>query len=217
MPIAAYMPPSYFDKVQQGIYMVTPVKKDSSELKKHSYAKNWMTAVHEGYPGHHLHSSCAASTKSYARAFSSAIETVEGWALYCEEMMPEHGFHAEPEVRFAQTLDLIWRACRVIIDIDLHRRRMTFDQAVDMLMREAGLEKTSATAEVKRYTYTPGYPLSYLLGKHMIMDVKARAKNDLGNKYSEKFFHDTFLYAGLMPMALIRQVFEQSIEEMKAA
>jgi len=217
MPIAAYMPSAYFDHVQQGVYMVTPVLKDSEELKKHSYAKNWLTAVHEGYPGHHLHSSCAASTKSFARAYTSAIETVEGWALYCEEMMPERGFHPEPEVRFAQTLDLTWRACRIIIDIDLHRRKMTFDQAVEMLVREAGLEKTSAVAEVKRYTFTPGYPLSYLLGKHMILELKGRARRGFGRRYSDKLFHDSFLYAGLMPMALVSEVFEQKFKEMKAA
>jgi uncharacterized protein (DUF885 family) len=217
MPIAAYMPSAPFDAIQQGIYMVTPVQEDSNELKKHSYAKNWITAIHEGYPGHHLHNSCAAVNKSYARAYVWSIETVEGWALYCEEMMPEHGFHNEPEVRFSQTLDLIWRACRVIIDVDMHRRKMTFDQAVDMLMREAGLDKATAASEVKRYTYTPGYPLSYLIGKHMIMELKNQAKKELGPKYSDKLFHDTFLYAGLVPMALIKEVFEQKFKEMKSA
>ena len=216
IPIAAYMPSAPFDAVQQGIYMVTPVQEDSKELKKHSYAKNWITAIHEGYPGHHLHNSCAAVNKSYARSYVWSIETVEGWALYCEEMMPEYGFHNEPEVRFSQTLDLIWRACRVIIDVDLHRRKMTFDQAVDMLMKEAGLDKATAVSEVKRYTYTPGYPLSYLIGKHMIMELKQQAKKELGPKYGDKLFHDTFLYAGLIPMALIKEVFEQKFREMKS-
>ena len=217
MPIAAYMPSAPFDAVQQGIYMVTPVQQDSKELKKHSYAKNWITAIHEGYPGHHLHNSCAAVNKSYARAYVWSIETVEGWALYCEEMMPEHGFHDEPEVRFSQTMDLIWRACRVIIDVDLHRQKMTFDQAVELLMKEAGLDKATATSEVKRYTYTPGYPLSYLIGKHLIMELKEKTKKELGAKYSDRLFHDTFLYAGLIPMTLIKEVFEQKTREMKSA
>jgi len=215
MPIAAYMPSAPFDEVQRGIYMVTPVQEDSNELKKHSCSKNWITAIHEGYPGHHLHNSCAAVSKSYARSYVWSIETVEGWALYCEEMMPEYGFHNEPEVMFSQTLDLIWRACRVIIDVDLHRRKMTFDQAVEMLVKEAGLDKATATSEVKRYTYTPGYPLSYLIGKHLIMELKERTKKELGSEYSDKLFHDTFLYAGLIPMALIREVFRQKIKEMK--
>jgi len=217
MPIAAYMPSAPFDAIQQGIYMVTPVAQSSDELKKHSYAKTWITAVHEGYPGHHLHNSAAASNKSVARKYQWAIETVEGWALYCEEMMPEHGFHTELETKFSQTQDLIWRACRVIIDVDLHRRKMTFDQAVDMLMKEAGLEKQSALAEVKRYTYTPGYPLSYLIGKHKIMGLREKTRKQLGSKYSDKLFHDTFLYAGLMPMSLIEEVYEQKFREMKSA
>jgi uncharacterized protein (DUF885 family) len=217
MPIAAYMPSAVFDPVQQGIYMVTPVQKDSAELKKHNYAKNWITAVHEGYPGHHLHNSCAASRKSFARAYSWYVETVEGWALYCEEMMMDKGFHSDPETKFSQTTDLIWRACRVIIDVDLHHRKMTFDQAVEMLMSEAGLDKATATSEVKRYTYTPGYPLSYLLGKHMILELRGRARKGFGSKYSDKLFHDTFLYAGLIPMALINEVFEQRFAEMRSA
>jgi len=207
------MPSAPFDPIQHGVYMVTPVDKSSEELKKHCYPKTWITAVHEGYPGHHLHNSCAASNPSVARKFQWSIETVEGWALYCEEMMMENGFHDEPDTRFSQNQDLIWRACRVIIDVDLHRGKMTFDQAVDMLVKEAGLDKASATAEIKRYTYTPAYPLSYLLGKHMLKELKAKSKKSWGSKYSDKRFHDTFLYAGLIPMDLIRSVFEQQPAE----
>ena len=214
MPFAAYMPSARFEKMQQGIYTVTPVEKDSHELKKHSYPAIWNTAVHEAYPGHHLHNVCAHTNESKARAFIWAVETVEGWAHYCEDMMKEYGFHAEPETKFLQTYDTIWRACRILIDIDLHSGKMNFDQAVDMLVNEAGMDKVNAVAEVKRYTYNPGYQLSYLLGKHMILELKKHVKKKMRMKFNDKFFHDTLVYAGLLPMSLIREIFDYKMEEL---
>jgi len=77
---------------------------------------------------------------------------------------------------------------------------MTFDEAVDFLVRETGMQKQSATAELKRYTQSPGYQLSYLLGKHLIKELKARLEEKLGSKFSDKIFHDTFIYSGSLPI-----------------
>jgi uncharacterized protein (DUF885 family) len=216
LPFAAYNPPGHFDPVQEGLYMVTPYEDKPEMLRENSYAGTRNTAVHEGYPGHHLQLSAANLNPSLARLFSyGAVESVEGWAHYCEQMMKEKGFGDDPATRFAQMLDQLWRAARILIDVDLHCGRMTFDQAVDFLVTECGFERAGAIGEVKRYSYTPAYPLSYLTGKHLILSLRRDVKKGLGRQYSDKFFHDTYLYAGSIPMRYMREIFEYKIRELQ--
>ncbi len=216
LPFAAYNAPGHFDKVQEGLYMVTPYEDKPEMLTENSYAGTRNTAVHEGYPGHHLQLSCANLNPSLARLLSfGSVETVEGWAHYCEAMMKEKGFGDDPATRFAQMLDQLWRAARIIIDVDLHCGRMTFDQAVDFLVAECGFERPGAVGEVKRYSYTPAYPLSYLTGKHLILELRKDVKKGLGRQYTDKFFHDTYLYAGSIPMRYMRRIFEYKVRELQ--
>jgi uncharacterized protein (DUF885 family) len=216
IPFAAYYAPAKFDARQQGFYMVTPIEDKPEMLREHAYAFTRNTAVHEGYPGHHLQLTCANLNPSPARILSWAVETIEGWAHYCEDMMKEAGFGADPATRFAQMTDQIWRACRILIDIDLHLGRMTFDEAVDFLTKETGMERPGAVAEVRRYTYTPGYQLSYLLGKHMIVGLRKDVRKRLGRQFSDRFFHDTILYAGSLPMKHIGEIFAYKTRELRA-
>ncbi len=213
LPFAALIPPGKFDKRQEGIYIVTRPK-DVKNLGKHlNYASIPGTAVHEGFPGHFLQSA-VSNRGSFVRLFASGSETIEGWAHYCEEMMTEHGFIKGAEAQFMKVNDGIWRAVRIIVDVQLSRGEMTFDQAVDMLMTEAGMSKEAAVAEVRRYTMTPGYPLSYLVGKHLILQLRDDIKNRMGKEFTEKFFHDTITANGELPIALLREVFDMKLAEL---
>ncbi|TLZ74952.1 MAG: DUF885 domain-containing protein [Methanobacteriota archaeon] len=214
IPFAAYNSPARFESHKQGFYMVTPVEDKPEMLREHSYAGTRNTAVHEGYPGHHLQLTCATLNPSYARILADATETTEGWAHYCEDMMKQEGFSADPKTKFVQLLDQIWRACRILIDVDLHTGKMTFDEAVDLLVREAGMERPGAVAEVKRYTYNPAYQLSYLIGKHLILELRNDVRKRLGKSFSDKLFHDTILYAGSLPMKYMHEVFDHKVREL---
>ena len=128
--------------------------------------------------------------------------------------MKREGFSADPKTKFVQLLDQIWRACRILIDVDLHTGKMTFDEAVDLLVREAGMERPGAVAEVKRYTYNPAYQLSYLIGKHLIVQLRNDVRKRLGKSFSDKLFHDTILYAGSLPMKYMHEVFDHKVREL---
>ena len=82
--------------------------------------------------------------------------------------MKEAGFDNTPTHRYIQLTDVIWRATRIVLDVRLHRGEIGFEAAVDQLVDETGFERPAALAEVKRYTGTPTYQLSYLYGRHMI-------------------------------------------------
>jgi len=205
LPFAAYMPPAKFDPVKQGIYMVTPPPSPEM-LREHSFASIENITVHEGYPGHHLQFACAAKNPSLIRALVDAPEFNEGWAFYCEEMMKDMGFHDDPEHRLIMVNDLVWRAARIIIDVKLQRGEMTFNEAVDFLVEQVGMERRAAVSEVRWYTERPTYPLSYLLGKHLIMQLRDELKQRLGDRFDLRKFHDTMLYAGSLPWKFMRRL-----------
>ncbi len=214
IPFAALMMPAKFDKPQIGIYVVTRPK-DPANLGKHlNYPSIKNTAVHEAFPGHFLQGA-VSNRGSIIRLLAEGSETVEGWAHYCEELMWEKGFINDLEMRFTQINDMIWRAVRIIVDVKLSRGETTFEEAVDMLAREAGMSREAAVAEVNRYTQTPGYPLSYLLGKHLILKLKEEVKQKMGEEFDEKFFHDTITSNGYLPISMLRKVFDMKIRELQ--
>ena len=217
IPFAAYFPPGRFEKRQVGIYLVTPPEDLERGLREHNFPSILNTTVHEAYPGHHLHFVGANRHPSLARALIYAPETIEGWAHYCEDLMQEHGFHNSPEAEFAQCLDTIWRAARIIIDVDLHCGRMGFQEAVAFLTKEAGMEESSAMAEVKRYTQYPTYQLSYLVGKHLIRELRDYVQRERKEEFTEGFFHDTLLYAGTLQVHYLRELFEARLAAMREA
>ena len=163
-----------------------------------------MTALHEGYPGHHLQLSVANRIESLVRRQLGTTVFIEGWALYCEEMMEEEGFLADPRNVLFRLKDQLWRACRVVIDVGLHCSGMSFDEAVDMLVGVAKLERENAAAEVRRYTKTPTQPMSYLIGKKQILELREERRAAEGRRFNLKRFHDRLLSFGSIPVAMIR-------------
>lgn len=207
IPFAAYFAPAKFGKQKIGIYIVTPPQ-SKGMFKKYNYADISNTSVHEAYPGHHLQLLIGFRNPSLIRTLSDATELIEGWAHYCEEYMREIGFNNKNEIRFIQTLDEIWRAARIIIDVKLHSGEMTFGGAVRFLIKEVNMNKQNAIAEVKRYTISPSYQLSYLIGKYLMKELKRNIERRMGEKYSDRFFHQVILGAGSIPIKYLKEEFD---------
>ncbi len=208
IPFAAYYEPAKFDPVPVGTYIVTPPATPGM-MREHSRAAISNTSVHEAYPGHHLQLSAATTNPSLVRLFSDSPEFAEGWAFYCERMMKEAGFDDTPTGWYVVHTDAIWRACRILLDVRLHRGQIGLDDAVDFLQARTGFERHAALAEVKRYTSTPAYQLSYLYGRHMIERLRADVERSLGAAFTPRGFHDTLLYGGTMPVSYARRLFEE--------
>ncbi len=207
MPFAAYFAPARFDADQRGIYVVTPaVDDDPNAMLEHYYASISNTSIHEAYPGHHLQLAVASKHPSLTRMLADAPEFVEGWGMYSEQMMREEGFDAGPAFRTAMYTDAVWRACRIILDVRMHRGELTPEEATDFLVEHTSFETANARAEVRRYTYTPGYQLSYLLGKVLILGLREDEKRRRGPAFSLKAFHDTLLQNGSLPISFHRRV-----------
>jgi uncharacterized protein (DUF885 family) len=207
IPFAAYYDPAKFDPSPVGTYIVTPPSSPEM-MREHNRASISNTSVHEAYPGHHLQLSAAITNPSLVRLFSQAPEFAEGWAFYCERMMKEAGFDDTPKGWYIVHTDAIWRATRIILDVQLHRGLIGFDEAVDRLIAETGFERPAALAEVKRYTSTPTYQLSYLFGRHMIEKLKGEVQAREGRDFDVRRFHDTLVYGGTMPVSYARRLFD---------
>ena len=215
IPYAAYMQPGIFDEQQDGIFVVTPVDPNApaevqeQKLKGQFNAKLPVTALHEAYPGHHLQLVWANRVETIPRRMGSFLATmfIEGWAFYCEELMEELGWNAEPVQKLGRLAGQLWRAARIILDASLHTKGMTVDEAIDFMVEKVRLEPENAKAEVWRYTQTPGQPQSYLMGKLQILDLIDDLKKANPN-LSMKEMHDKLLGAGSLPPRLMRQALE---------
>lgn len=207
IPTGAYSPPGLYDKNQTGYYYMTkPDSNDPAGLEIHNIGAILNTSVHEGYPGHHLQLACANKNPYFSRILCNGDEFIEGWAHYCEEAVAEIGFCTQPEVTFERYADMLFRAARIIIDIKLCCGEMGYEEAIKMLQDISGFQREPCKIEVDRYTITPGYQLSYLTGKKLILDLKRDVKEKAGSNFSLSKFHDTMLYAGSLPMKQMREI-----------
>jgi len=208
MPFAAYFDAPKFDQNPQGIYIVTPsVDGEPGAMREHYRSSISNTSIHEAYPGHHLQLSVPGRHPSLSRLTTQAPEFVEGWGMYSEQMMREEGFDAGPTFRLSMHTDAIWRACRIILDVRMHRGEIGVAEAEAWLVEQTGFETANARAEVRRYTYTPTYQLSYLLGKVLLLQLRADERARLGSTFSLRRFHDTLLRNGSLPISFHRRRF----------
>ena len=207
LPFAAYFAPAAFDRDPKGIYVVTPsVNGDPDGMREHNYASISNTSIHEAYPGHHLQLDRARRHPSLTRLLADAPEFVEGWGMYSELMMREHGFDADPRFRLIMHTDGIWRACRIILDVRMHRGEVDVNEATDFIVKYTSFERPNAHAEAQWYTYRPTYPLSYLLGRTLLLGLRADEQRRLGDAFSLKAFHDTLLQNGSIPISFQRRL-----------
>ena len=208
-PHAAYLAPAPFDEEQTGWFYVTPPeprgRDGDAAIRVHSFATISLTTVHEAYPGHHLQVATANQNGSRIRRLADSPLLCEGWALYCEEMMYEQGYYQDPACRLVQLRDLLFRACRVVIDVGLQTGTMTTAQAIDSLVENVLLDPADAAIEVKRYALTPTQPLSYLLGKTLLLEMRDETRRRLGPRFDLHGFHAALLASGSIPPSLIRE------------
>lgn len=215
---ASYEAAPPLDPVTRGFFYVTPVDKSlpparqEEMLRENDHGDEVDTVVHETYPGHHLQLSFARTNPSIMRKLADSKRAnllgsdlfAEGWGLYAEELMSELGYYTDEE-RLMQLEWTLVRAARVMIDVGLHTRGMSFEEAVKVLTDQVHLERELAVSEVKRYTMDPTQPLSYLVGRERIFAMRERYKQQQGPAYSLKAFHAELLSHGDIAQGLVER------------
>lgn len=201
---AAYTTGRYFqgspDQGVAGGYMVNTYALDQRPL----YELPALTA-HESVPGHHLQIALAQELKDVPmfRREGGVTAFVEGWGLYSEKMAGDMGIYRDAYERFGQLSYEMWRACRLVADTGIHWRGWDRKQAEACFLENTALAPLNITVEVDRYISWPGQALAYKIGELKFLELKARARARLGERFDIRKFHDAVLLAGPLPMSML--------------
>ncbi len=208
IPLAAYLPPGACSADRTGRFFVTPPVGSGNGadhgLRDHCTHEIPATALHEGYPGHHLHFLTAHGSPRLTRRFLFTPVTVEGWALYCEDMMGEEGFYRSAAERLCQRAALLWRALRIVLDVGIHTGRVSFADGVRLIEQRLHYSRAHAEAEVRRTCATPAYQMAYAVGRRELRALRDDFRRAAGPDYSLRRFHESVLAYGGLPVSLMR-------------
>ena len=163
--------------------------------------------LHEAIPGHHYQLSLQQENAALPRfrRFASYPAFSEGWALYCESLGPELGLYTDPYQRIGALGDEMHRALRLVVDVGLHAKGMSREQAIDYMMANEPITEQAATAEIERYLAMPGQALAYKTGQLKIRELRSRYEKQLGKSFNLRAFHDEILAGGSMPLAILER------------
>ncbi len=163
------------------------------------------TAYHEGLPGHHLQISIQQelSTLPPFRQQGGYNAFIEGWALYSERLGKEVGFYKDPYSDYGRLQDEMLRAIRLVVDTGFHHKRWTREQVVRFFRDHSAIDELDIQRETDRYIVWPGQALAYKIGQLKIIELRERAKKQLGAKFDIRDFHDEILGAGALPLDVL--------------
>ncbi|WP_324676753.1 DUF885 domain-containing protein [Hymenobacter sp. GOD-10R] len=179
--------------------------------------------LHEAIPGHHYQISLQQESTDLPkfRRFANYGAMVEGWALYCESLGKELGLYTDPYQYMGALGDEMHRAIRLVVDVGMHTKGMTREQAIKYMMDNEAISEQGATAEIERYMAIPGQALSYKVGALKIRELRNKYEKQLGatdrvklrEKYSHQLnshfkissFHDELLKDGAMPLSVLER------------
>lgn len=211
----AYQPPGTFSSDQTGHFYVRSIPDSLDEGKREAYYRYIHrrgfkgSVVHEAFPGHHFQYQMASRHERDIRKWTNNMCFVEGWALYCEEMMYNNGLYGSNERQYLSVLRGIrFRAARIIADIKLHAHKIDPDEVLAWMADAVDSDTLSLRTEINWYSLQPTVPMSYLTGKLEIMALKEAVMSKEGDSFSLKQFHDRLLSEGSIPPVLFRDIWD---------
>ena len=160
--------------------------------------------LHEAIPGHHYQISLTQenTTLPKFRRFGFHNAYVEGWALYCESLGKELGLYQDPYQHMGALGDEMHRAIRLVVDVAIHTKNMTREQAIKYMMDNEAISEEGATAEIERYMGIPAQALGYKIGAMKIRELRAKYEKQLGAKFKLSAFHTEVLKDGSLPLSV---------------
>ncbi len=195
------------------------VNVNTNDFAKRKIINIETTAYHEGVPGHHMQLSIAQELTTIPpfRQQGGNTAYIEGWALYSEDLGRDAGFYQDPYQLYGHYQDEMLRAIRLVVDTGFHAKRWTRDQVVQFFHDHSGTDEVEVQSETDRYIAVPSQALGYKIGQLAILNLREKAKKELGPKFDIRGFHDEVLGAGSLPMDVLQARIEAWIAARKAA
>lgn len=173
-------------------------------------------AYHEGIPGHHFQIAIQSELKGVPTFRNLGLFTayIEGWALYTERLAWELGFYEnDPFGNLGRLQDEMMRAVRLVVDSGIHSKRWTREEAIEYMVEHTGMPTSEVVTEIERYIVMPGQACAYKIGMMKILELRERAKTELGNTFDLKAFHDVVLKNGAVPLDILEELVDAYIQE----
>lgn len=211
--VASLESPGPLEKNLKSFYNVTPIPDDWTPEQVESYLREYNTwslcdlSIHEGIPGHYVQLYYANRYPSVIRSVYGSGSMVEGWAVYAERMMIDQGFmNNDPKMKLINLKWYIRAVLNAIIDQKIHAYGMTQQEMMDLLTKEGFQEEREAAGKWRRANLTSAQLSTYFVGFQEIWDLRDAYKKKMGDKYTLKNFHETFLSYGSPSVKYIREM-----------
>ena len=177
------------------------------DLKSMSKTELEALAYHEALPGHHLQLAIQTELGDLPafRKFGGVTAYSEGWGLYSEELGKDMGFYQDPYSDFGRLGMELWRACRLVVDTGIHHKRWSREKAIQYLTENTPNPDGDIRKAIERYVVYPGQATAYMIGKLKILELRTRAQNSLGDKFTMGAFHDVILKSGPVPLDIMEE------------
>lgn len=211
-PGAYYNPPA-MDGTRPGIFYAN--MRSMAEIPKYGMRT---LSYHEAIPGHHFQIAIQQELTGVPtfRKVLPFTAYAEGWALYAERLAWEYGFQKDPYSDLGRLQAEIFRAVRLVVDVGIHHKRWTREQAIDYMIEKTGMPEGDVVAEIERYIVWPGQACAYKVGQLKILQLRDYARKELGDKFNIKEFHNVVLMNGSMPLSILEELVKQYVKEKKA-
>ena len=173
---------------------------------------------HEGLPGHHMQIAIAQELTGVPkfRKYDGNTAYIEGWGLYSELVPKEIGLYQNPYSDFGRLSMEIFRAARLVVDVGIHHKKWTKQQAIDYFLKNTANAAGDIQHEIERYFLWPSQATGYKVGMLKILALREKAKKELGDKFDIRKFHTVVLTNGAVPLTVLEELVDKYIAETKA-
>ena len=168
-------------------------------------------AYHEGIPGHHMQIAIAQELENVPkfRKFGGYTAYIEGWGLYCEKLPKEIGLYQDPYSDFGRLAMELWRACRLVVDTGIHFKKWTREEGIAYYQTNTSASERECVRMVERHIVMPGQATAYKIGMMKILELREKAKQQLGNKFDIRKFHEVVLTNGAVPLSVLEKLVDE--------
>lgn len=174
-------------------------------------------AYHEALPGHHMQLAIAIELEGLPKFRRTGGYTAytEGWGLYSELLPKQFGFYEDPYSDFGRLSMELWRACRLVVDTGIHHYKWTREKSIDYLKNNTPNGELEIVKGVERYFVMPAQATAYKIGMMKFLELREKAKAELGEKFDLKVFHDVVLRDGALPLNIVEENVMNWVEKAK--